>query len=104
MWGGSLLRLFDLYERRDYRALALLLILLTFFISTAEASHVHPSTPKAPTHSCSICSATHSGVRIERVYVPTPLISSAESVCVSDDFPRSLLVLPDLFIRPPPLV
>jgi hypothetical protein len=32
------------------------------------------------------------------------LNSSAESIRVSDEVPRSLLVLPDLFIRPPPLV
>jgi hypothetical protein len=102
--GVAVLRLFDRDGGRNNRALPLLVILLTFLISTAEASHVHPAAAKAPTHSCSICSAAHSGVRIERVYVPAPLISSAESVRISDDSPRSLLVLPDLFIRPPPLV
>lgn len=79
-------------------------ILLLAVLSVAEASHVHPASSKFPGHSCSLCSAIHSGIRIERTYIPSPVTYSAETIGIVDETLRPIATVPSLFIRPPPLV
>jgi hypothetical protein len=86
------------------RILPLVFVLLVLFASTAEATHVHPDGSKLPQHRCSICSAAHNGVRTERVFVPSRLVTYSESVGTSDEVPGCLLVIPSITIRPPPSV
>jgi hypothetical protein len=86
------------------RDLPLALVVLVLFVSLAELTHVHPDGAKLRQHSCSICSSVHDGVRVQRVYVPSPLVASSETLGTADEVLRSLLTIHTICIRPPPSV
>jgi hypothetical protein len=85
------------WARYALAVVCVFLIVLTGFLA---AVHVHSS---VPSHSCSICALTHSGVVPAALGTPAPVIASSALVALSFQAPRVLLSVFDQFIRPPPL-
>ena len=86
---------------------ALLLVLVVALFGFVQAVHMHDGLSPddgpsgAPTH-CLICVAAHS-VPVITAVSPAPVLAfTAVFVAAADPQPRSQLVIPSAFIRPPP--
>src|SRR5437879_9468763 len=81
--------------------LCVFLVLLTGFVAVV---HVHPDSAKTPQHSCSVCALSHSGIAPIQIVVAAPTLTRTLFAEVTVAAPKSLLLVPSLYIRPPPAV
>jgi hypothetical protein len=86
------------------RAGAVLCVLLVFLTGFVAVVHVHPDSAKTPQHSCSVCALNHSGIAPIQIVVAAPTLARTVLAEVTAAAPKSLLLVPSLYIRPPPAV
>ena len=82
--------------------MALLCVLLTLFVATAQVLHVHSGGANSVDRDCSICSVAHSSAQVAIVYLYAPVFGRTAFVSPLKESLRSFLSVPCLFIRPPP--
>jgi hypothetical protein len=85
-------------------ALSLLCVLLILAAAVAQTNHVHKTSSSSADHECSICSVAHSTALIVVTAQAAPVFTPSILVSSQKASPKSFLLVPFLYIRPPPSV
>lgn len=91
-------------RKRLARSLAVLGVVLVFFIGMVQAVHVHADESSLSHHECSLCSVAHAGVIAVAPHAPLPVVTQTILAVPQNPAHQSLGFASSLRIRPPPSV